>query len=274
MTVDSILAARPGFFTEIIVIDDGSADGCCSFLKEGGVYAGINLISSPGLGAAQARNLGASAARGEYLVFCDAHITVPAGWPENLLDAFNSPLVDAVSPAIGSLENPAAVGYGQTWNSRLETVWLPPPPGMSTSPVPLLPGGCLAIRADTFRRAGGFDGGFVVWGHEDAELSLKLRLFGYNLHVKPGVKILHLFREKHPYPVAMNHVYYNLLRMAFSHFKRERIKKVLELIKPGGGMKTIMKKVIDGGALRQRENYFRRRVHDDDWFFDSFKIAF
>lgn len=274
MTVDSILAVQPEFKTEVIVVDDGSIDGCCRFLQEDSRYAGINFISSPGLGAAQARNFGASAAHGEYLIFCDAHITVPEGWLESLLDAFNNPGVDAVSPAIGSLENPAAVGYGQSWNKNLEVFWLPPPPDAGIRAVPLLPGGCIALRAEAFHRVGGFDKGFIVWGHEDVELSLKLWLFGYRLYVTPPVKILHLFRKKHPYRVTMDHVQYNLLRMAFSHFKNERVEKVFNLIKVYGQQDKIMKKILKGGALLQRQDYFARRKHDDDWFMNRFKIDF
>jgi glycosyltransferase involved in cell wall biosynthesis len=253
MTADSILAATSLDGIEIIIVDDESVDGCCRFLADDAAYAGIKHLSCPGLGAARARNLGASAAGGEFLIFCDAHITVPEGWLEKLLAAFRRPGVDAVSPAIGSLGNPAATGYGQTWNERLETVWLPPPRNMGITPVPLLPGGCLAVRAGAFRRVEGFDRGFIVWGYEDVELSLKLWLFGFNLYLNPSVKILHLFRKKHPYPVSMNHVHYNLLRMAYSHFKEERIAKIQRQVPSG----RLVKRVLDGGGPRTAGSLFK-----------------
>ncbi len=275
MTVDSLLKSAPGnHYQEIIVVDDASGDGCCCFLKESSKYDGVKLLSAPGLGAARARNLGASVARGEYLIFCDAHITVPEGWPGNLLDAFGHTGTGAVSPAVGALANPSAAGYGQTWNERLEVKWLPLPPGMEATAVPLLPGGCLAVRAEAFHAVDGFDSGFIVWGHEDVELSLKLWLFGYRLYVIPAVKILHLFREKHPYPVKLDHVHYNLLRMAYSHFNDERIDKVLALIGPGRRSEIINGRVLKGGALEQRRHYSARRKYDDDWFMNKFGIAF
>ena len=140
MTADSILAATSLDGIEIIIVDDESVDGCCRFLADDAAYAGIKHLSCPGLGAARARNLGASAAGGEFLIFCDAHITVPEGWLEKLLAAFRRPGVDAVSPAIGSLGNPAATGYGQTWNERLETVWLPRPGIWALLPSRCFPG--------------------------------------------------------------------------------------------------------------------------------------
>ncbi len=274
MTLESLFAAAPVSRVEHIVVDDGSADGCCDFIKEDNRYGSVKLISSAGLGAARARNMGAAGARGRYLIFCDAHITVPAGWPDGLLDAFNLDRVDAVSPAIGSLGYPDATGYGQTWNERLQVVWLPPPPGMKTDPVPLLPGGCVAVRGEVFQQVGGFDPGFISWGHEDVEFSLKLWLFGYHPAVAPEVKILHLFRKKHPYPVRMDHFLYNMLRLAYSHFNEERIGKVLALIGQAGNAKKINRRVLGGGAIRQRLEYFARRKYDDDWFMGKFGVPF
>lgn len=274
MTVDSLMANTPSRGAEILVVDDMSGDGCCRFLQTDARYSKVQYILSPGLGAARARNYGAAAAKGEYLIFCDAHITVRQGWLESLLNTFNRPGVDAVSPAIGSITNPAAAGYGQTWNERLETVWLPPPAQMETIRAPLLPGGCLAVRSSAFQQVGGFDRGFIVWGYEDVELSLKLWLFGFGLYINPKVKILHLFRQKHPYQVTFDHVNYNLLRMAYSHFNNARIDKVIALVKPYGKSEKLIRKVLKGGVLDQRQDYFRRRKRDDDWFMSGFQIPF
>ncbi|MDD3653817.1 MAG: glycosyltransferase [Desulfotomaculaceae bacterium] len=274
MTMASILTAMPDDDYEIIIVDDGSIDGCCLFLNEYTQDQKVNLIVSPGLGAARARNLGAKAARGKYLIFCDAHIKVPVSWPENLLSTFRNPKVSAVSPAIVSMDNPVNLGCGQTWNSCLKSVWLSRSKIQGLTTVPLLPGGCLAVRADVFRQVGGFDQGFIIWGYEDVELSLKLWLFGYKLYVNPSIIVQHLFRKKHPYPVNADHVHYNLLRMAYSHFGNKRIDKVIDLLETNPRIKKIIRRVIQGGVMKQRLNYFAQRKYDDDWFMSHFNINF
>lgn len=67
--VDSVLAQTVSDY-ELIVVDDGSADGT---REELGKYAGrLRLISQPHRGVAAARNLGAAAASARYLAFLDS----------------------------------------------------------------------------------------------------------------------------------------------------------------------------------------------------------
>lgn len=55
---------------EVIVVDDGSTDNSVELLKEFG--SKIILIESKNNGASTARNIGISAAKGEYLAFLDS----------------------------------------------------------------------------------------------------------------------------------------------------------------------------------------------------------
>lgn len=154
ITINSILRTQGDFPYEIIVVDDGSDDGCCTFLKNQFYrLPHLKLITTNGLGAANARNVGADSAGGKILVFCDAHITVPSDWLEKMEKRFSLQTVDGLSPAIASMDDPNAVGYGQIWDERLEAKWLPKPPDMVTSP--LLPGGCQAFRREAFQKVGG-----------------------------------------------------------------------------------------------------------------------
>lgn len=270
-TLTSLLQNKTKYPYEIIVVDDASTDNCCQFLKNQGDLFKTRLITTPGIGAAPARNLGAEHAKGKYLIFCDAHLTFEPYWIDRLLELIASGTADAVSPAIGSIQEPHKVGYGQTLDQKLAIAWHPHP-GRPT-PVAILPGGCLVIPQAVFQDIGGFDRGFRVWGYEDIELSIKLWLFGYRCYVHPNVKILHLFRNSHPYTVTNDHVYYNMLRMAYSHFKDSRIATCKKLILHANA-NLLEQEVITFGATAQRTRYFARRKHDDDWFIQRFGIPF
>ncbi|MFZ5595887.1 MAG: glycosyltransferase [Bacillota bacterium] len=271
-TVRSVMGARNSTPCEIIVIDDGSEDGCCDFLRGQGFLKNVAVYRTPGLGSAAARNVGAGRAGGEILIFCDAHIFVEQNWVDRLVDTLLEGRVDAVCPAIAPHDRPNDVAGGVTWDERLNFKWLPRPPKLS--PVPLLPGGCFAVRADVFGAVGGFERGFMVWGREDEEISLKMWLFGYRLGVNPFVKVLHVFRRRHPYTVAWEHVDYNLLRMAYSHFKNERVAKTIDLIRHHSCNQLVERRIHESDVFDQRKEYFRKRKRDDDWFFERFRIPF
>lgn len=258
---------------EIMVVDDGSEDGCCSFLEpESSPYRKIRLLTTNGIGAARARNLGAGQAGGDILVFCDGHLTLQKGWLDTLLEVFDYQEVAAVSPGIGPYDPAGAAGYGQTWDEKLEIRWLSRPSDIE--PVPLAPGGCLAIKKDVFQQVGGFDRGFNSWGYEDVELSLKLWLFGYQVFVTPYLRIGHYFRKTTPYSVDAIEFVYNRLRMAISHLKEDRIVKLTNLVKNKVDMPVLFAKVLFSDCMEQRRDYLARRQYDDDWFFNKFNIPF
>lgn len=269
-TITSLFNCRTNHSYEVIVVDDASTDNCCYFLTQQ-PSPQIQLITTEGIGAAAARNLGADHAKGSYLVFCDAHLTFENFWIDRLMDLILAKKADGVAPGIASLTEPHKIGYGQSLDHRLGVVWNPNP--HQPSPVAVLPGGCFVVSKDVFRKVGGFDRGFRVWGFEDIEFSIKMWLFGYTCMVQPSVKILHLFRQSHPYTVVHEHVYYNMLRMAYSHFSEPRIEACKKLIVYAKAS-DIDDDVLTHGAAAQRMRYLTQRKYDDNWFFQKFRIPF
>jgi glycosyltransferase involved in cell wall biosynthesis len=276
-TLDSLFTSKTNQSFEVIVVDDNSADNCCDFLHMFKDKEHVKLIQTNGIGAANARNLGAKNAGGDYLIFCDAHLEFEDLWMDHLLHPLHEGKTNAITPAIGAIGNPDFIGYGQTlWsnpktNSNLRTQWNPKQSEMFETAI--LPGGCFAIEKTVFEDVGGFETGFKTWGHEDVELSIKLWLFGYCCHVQPNVKVLHLFRKKQPYQVSFDEYYYNLLRMAFLHFNADRIEKCKKMI-INGNAEQIEKQVLNDGVMTKREAYLMRRKYDDDWYFGKFGINY
>ena len=139
---------------------------------------------------------------------------------------------------------------------------------------PLLAGGCLAISKEVFIDIGGFEHGFKTWGREDEEISLKLWLMGYKCAVEPGCTVLHIFRQNDvPFLLTWNDINYNLMRLAYTHFNESRIKKCKDLIRYSDP-DEITEKVLTSNVLEQREQYFHKRIYDDDWFMNKFSIPF
>jgi len=270
-TLDSLLSTSTGIKYEIIVVDDGSQDGCVDNIKHYPKYNRVKFLKADSLGSAKARNFGAEQASGDYLVFCDAHVYVEAFWLDKLLSSFTSSEIGAVSPGIAPHDNIGAVGYGQFMTERLEAKWHIVKPRENTE-VTLLPGGCVVFPKNVFEEIGGFNKGFRVWGLEDLEISYRTWVMGYTCVVNPNVKILHVFRPKHPYRVTMDDVNYNMIYMAFAHFKKERITRVLEMLKNYHTFNRVLTEVIFSDVWEQRKHLNAVRKYDDDWFFTKFNI--
>lgn len=269
-TVEQLRATVPGG-TELIVVDDGATDGCCDFLRTGN--EAVRLLEPDGerLGVSGARNKGAAAARGDVLVFLDAHVEVRPGWIETLRDAALVPGVGAVGPGIAVLGRPDCCGWGMRYrDAGLGIEWLPPPPPGSPPVVPMLAGACIVIRRDLFEAIGGFDTGLVRWGSEDAELSLRLWMAGHELRIVPEIVIAHLFRDRHPYAIDWAGILHNQLRLAFLHFGTARIARVVDRLKPFGDFAAACA-LLAGSDVNERRAALRgSRQCDDDAYFARF----
>jgi glycosyltransferase involved in cell wall biosynthesis len=269
-TVDNLRDTMPPE-SEIIVVDDGSTDGSVSFLNDG--YPGVTLLRpAERLGVARARNFGARQAKGDVVVFSDAHVLAPEGWSGPLVDLLARPEIGAVAPAIGMMQAAGAesTGYGQRWcDASLGVGWL----GRQSDapyPVPLLCGCFLALRRGVFTEIGGFDDGMVLWGAEDSELSMRLWTLGYQCWVVPEVNVQHAFRAHFPYEVKWEPVLHNKLRMASTHFGPRRLQCVVNRLKQHDEFAAASVRLLTGDLAARTSTVRTQRRYDDDWFFARF----
>jgi hypothetical protein len=149
---------------DVVVIDNGSIDGSDRVARE----AGATLLCVSGVTVGELRNCGARAAGGEILAFVDADHEIDPAWIASAVDT----LKDGRTAAVGALCHPPADG---TWvqrtydglrahrRGRHEVTWLG--------------SGNLAVRADAFREAGGFDPALEAC--EDVDLCGRLRAAGH-----------------------------------------------------------------------------------------------
>lgn len=168
---------------EIIVVADGDTDGSWRVAKEFG--AKVIRVPTSG-GAAQARNLGAKAAKGDILFFVDADVEVHPDTIAKVKNLFTTePELDAM---IGSYDDlPGAGNFlsqyrnlfhhytHQTASEEASTFW----------------GACGAIRREVFWTVGGFDrkcGNKV----EDIELGYRIKAAGYKIGLRKDIQVKHL----------------------------------------------------------------------------------
>jgi len=269
-TLNSILQAEYGQQVELIVVDDGSTDGCCEVLSAD--FPTIKLLQTPGAGASYARNLGAKAAQGKVLVFCDANIEVENDLFSKLLQGFEQENVRVQAPYVSDMTNPATGGFGMTLNERLEGVWLGQV--FDLTEVPVLPSTCLAIYAEDYWQVGGFDEGFRILGHEDVELSIRLWLCGYSLWLNPFTRIKHLFRSEKPYYFKRTHWVYNVLRLSCLHFNKKRIAKALKLFYNHSYFIPLVSEIMTSDVWERRKQLETLRKYDDEWYMSRFGIPF
>ncbi len=183
------LASRYHDF-EVIVVDDGSADGTAEIA---GRYA-CTLIRLPtSAGASRARNVGAFHAKGEILFFTDADCLLC----ENTLAAAVERLTSANrNTVIGGTytASPGDAGFFNAFQSVFvnfsEGRGLGS--GRDSGDADYIAAHAMAIHAQTFRESGGFTEHYLPI-LEDVDFSHRLRRSGYELLMDAGIQVRHLF---------------------------------------------------------------------------------
>ena len=262
--------AYPDF--EIVVVDDGSTDASGDRLSNVfGNDSRVGVVRAEGVGIANARNLGARCASGKILIFLDGHCYTPPNWMAGLIQPLADTRVGMVGPVFAIMRRGNdARGLGMTWrDASLEVEWLDQRED-TPYPVPLLGGGCQAVRKADLERLGYYDAGMTRWGSEDQELCLRYWLMGYEVLVQPQTVIYHLFGKSHRYEVQTQKIIYNRLRLAVLHLSNERVNRVLTYHSNASGFDEIMGWLQQSDVMSCRDQFQELRCRDDDWFCTRF----
>lgn len=171
---------------ETLIVSDGDSSGSAEFARR----LGFTVISLPQTrGPARARNLGATRAVGEILVFIDADVAVPSDLIARIASVFEEdPTLTAL---IGSYDDePGAPNFvaqyknlahhyvHQASSENACTFW----------------GACGAIRREVFLQLRGFDERYRRPSVEDIELGYRLKRNGHRIRLCKDVQVTHLKR--------------------------------------------------------------------------------
>lgn len=159
--VRSVLAQpMPHGTVEVIVVDDASTDRTAEVAEQAGATV-LKLPVGAGGNPATARNRGASAARGDVLVFLDCDCVPQPGWLAELLSG-----LDHCEIVGGALGLPPGLGY--TARADYYCGWYHVHPARSAGHVRHHPPGNLCVRREVFTATDGFvESQPIAYAHEE-----------------------------------------------------------------------------------------------------------
>ncbi|XP_066288329.1 polypeptide N-acetylgalactosaminyltransferase 10-like [Branchiostoma lanceolatum] len=217
-TVHGVIGRTPPHLLgEMILVDDFSskAEHCGAPLEEYmATFPKVHIVrTNKREGLIRARLRGVEVARGNVLVFMDAHCEVNVNWLPPLLEPISVSMTTVTIPTIDVIDH-ATFEYKEQqggpmrgvfdWQLNYKRIPVLDSRGRKVRPTlpfstPIMPGGVFAIDKEFFNYLGGYDPGLEIWGGEQFELSFKIWQCGGVLQEVPCSRVGHVFRKFSPY---------------------------------------------------------------------------
>lgn len=204
----SVYRHTAGVEFEVIVIDNGSFDGCGEMLAR--EFPSATFVQNAGnSGFARANNLAAARSRGEVLLFLNPDTEIRGPAFNVLLDTIlKHPDAGAIGPRLlnsdGSLQRSCVQAFptiaNQVWDADLLRDWFPRARLWGTavlynsSPEPQavegISGACLMTPRRVFDQVGGFTDDYFMY-FEDMDFCMKSIRAGFRNYYVPRADVIH-----------------------------------------------------------------------------------
>lgn len=198
------MAATTNITSEIIVVDNNSMDDSCAMVKT--LFPDVKLIeNNDNKGFSKGNNIGVEAANGEYICILNPDTVVGEDIFDKLLDfvkdkahfgAVGCKLINGVGAFLQ--ESKRNIPYvnvaikkflgndNEYYANHLQEV--------AIGKVDILVGAFMFMKKNTYKKVGGFDEDYFMYG-EDIDLSYKLLTAGYTNYYYGKSKIIHFKGE-------------------------------------------------------------------------------
>jgi len=172
---------------EVLLIDDGCTDDTLALASRFSPAVTIVPNRKPG-GVAQARNYGASLAKGEIVLFVDADVILEPGASEAGARAIGDGGLDV---AVGLQ---SAVSEFPNATSIYKNLWLRHTYSIRSGRFSVIYSSAVAIRKSAFEAVGGFDANYRKPNIEDSELGKRMSEAGFRVGLVREMQFLHIKR--------------------------------------------------------------------------------
>ncbi|KAL1123054.1 hypothetical protein AAG570_002142, partial [Ranatra chinensis] len=301
-TIHSIINGSPKkFLKEIILVDDNSDHdelmGKLNYYIATRFPAGLVKLKRMGVrsGLIRARLAGAEVAKGDVLVFLDAHCEVGPVWLEPLLQRIKEKRNTVVVPIIDVIDDKTfeyqhnkgsyefQVG-GFTWSGHFTWIdisqeelarrTLPTDPTRS----PTMAGGLFAVERSYFWESGSYDREMDVWGGENLEMSFRIWQCGGSLETVPCSRVGHIFRNFHPYTFPGHKDTHGINTARLVNVWMDDYKRLFFLYRPD--LKTadigdLTERLMLKERLKCKDfNWFLKNIYKDKFILDEEAITY
>ena len=191
----SIAETCNGLAIEVLIIDDCSPQSAAEALR---AVSGIKLIrNASNLGFLASCNLGATHARGEFVVILNNDLILTGDWLQKMAAVYEQfPDTGLVGAKLiypdGRLQEAGGIVWrdGSAWN-----VGRGDDPGKPeynyVREVDYCSGACLMIKRDFWNALGGFDTAYAPAYYEDTDLAFRVRAAGRRVFYQPHAVVVH-----------------------------------------------------------------------------------